>query len=289
MIKEILEIRTPSDLVVNRDVLDRISKADSEYVLSQNPVIVTDARSSAFRAFGIAKQLPNSKTVLLMDGTAIESTYTALTEMFFQEIPLLVIAVFQKGEDFSLGYLERCCDVLNAVREDDAEDGFQFEEHRFKPTVLPVILNQKTEKTVDYGYILDELDSLLSSDDILFCYEPELKKEYSYEIKAVSRRYKYGTLSKYMGYSLVSPKRCLLLITPDIIDIDINIFNNRYLSDKVKIIVFGTENYDEMKTWLESNGFEIRLADKKNFSRQADEMLNQAEGPSVIFVDKDKD
>ena len=49
------------------------------------------------------------------------------------------------------------------------------------------------------------------------------------------------------------------------------------------------ENYDEMKTWLESNGFEIRLADKKNFSRQADEMLNQAEGTSVIFVDKDKD
>lgn len=289
MIKEILEIRTPSDLVVNRDVLDRISKADSEYVLSQNPVIVTDARSSAFRAFGIAKQLPNSKTVLLMDGTAIESTYTALTEMFFQEIPLLVIAVFQKGEDFSLGYLERCCDVLNAVREDDAEDGYQFEEHRFKPTVLPVILNQKTERTVDYGYILDELDSLLSSDDIMFCYNPELKKEYSYEIKAVSRRYKYGTLSKYMGYSLVNQKRCLLLITPDIIDIDINIFNNRYLSDKVKIIVFGTENYDEMKTWLESNGFEIRLADKKNFSRQADEMLNQAEGPSVIFIDKDKD
>ena len=289
MIKEILEIRTLSNLVVNRDVLDRISKADSEYVLSQNPVIVTDARSSAFRAFGIAKQLPNSKTVLLMDGTAIESTYTALTEMFFQEIPLLVIAVFQKGEDFSLGYLERCCDVLNAVREDDAEDGYQFEEHRFKPTVLPVILNQKTERTVDYGYILDELDSFLSSDDILFCYEPEQKKEYSYEIKAVSRRYKYGTLSKYMGYSLVSLKRCLLLITPDIIDIDINIFNNRYLSDKVKIIVFGTENYDEMKTWLESNGFEIRLADKKNFSRQADEMLNQAEGPSVIFIDKDKD
>lgn len=288
MIKEFLESYAFSSLVVNKSVLNRLSEKDYGYIMDQNPIVVTDARSSAFRAFGIAKETCSNKVVLLLDGTAAENIYTAVTEMFFQEIPVLILPVFFAGETFDFDYMRRCSNVLSPLTENEKITDFSLLVDQFKPTVLPVVISDSLSATNDYSVIFKALSHVLNKDDIVFSYHSGSAEDYPFEVRNIKQKYKYGVLSKYMGFVTVSDKRCLLCITPEILELDINIFNNRYVSDKVRIIVYGTDNYERMKKWLVSNGFEVNLADINTFDSHFCKTLLSNESPTILFIERDK-
>lgn len=285
MIRQILQSYGCSSLILNKGVMELIDEEDKQYIYNQKPLIVTDARSAAFRAFGVAKETESNKVVLLVDGYAFENIYTAVTEMFFQEIKILIIPIFSKFYKFNIDYINRCSIVLSPIINDSVE-GLVFPDNAYTPIIMPVIIDKQIG-FCDYGNIFDILNEILINSELVFSYNCKTNDNYKFNLKSISVNYKYGILSKYMGFVTITNKFCLLCITPEILELDINIFNNRYLSNNIKIIVYGTDNFSKMKKWLVTNGFTVIKETSEKFSTNFEELLYHNKQSIIIFIEKE--
>ena len=85
------------------------------------------------------------------------------------------------------------------------------------------------------------------------------KLETDIEVQHIETKYKYGLLSKYIGYINSVDEKIALLCTAENILCDLNIFNTRYMKNTFKVFVVDNKNKLESKNideWIISNGIE---------------------------------
>ena len=216
---------------------------------------IDDVRSAGFFALGKAQTLQQS-VALLVESKYISHLYTSMVETWFQKMPVAIIAL-DSSDDVDYGLYTRCVkqvkDYINEKNFDDlpiANDG---------PTLL-IVHKDKDMQTV----------SISSVEDLL----PK-------EVQIYKPVDKYGAISKYVGYLCGTDRKVCCVIPLNWVKFDLNIFNNRYIDKRFKLVLRGemSEVPCKLESWLASN--QIELIDG---SEGGIEEFLQNNKPSVIII-----
>ena len=216
-----------------------------------------DARSAAFFAMGTAVKTCQP-VILVVPGHDLTSTYTAITEAWFQKANVIVVALFDKVSEVKTAWMDRC--VLRTATfgvDEQADFGEMMLSVRGLPG--PVLINLTgfscEESEIDYSAVITAL-SATNPELKITAYSPKVQ-DYN-KVTAVSAKDKYGLISKYIGMSvakdvgvLLCPAKCALL--------DINILRTRYGNGNMKIVLIDDNNvlYDlNVREWITENGWE---------------------------------
>lgn len=245
-----------------------------------------DVRSAAFYAFGQSK-ITNESVALVIDGNFLSNIYTVLTEAWFQKANLLVIAIYDSIYDIETNYLNRCL-VFNVKLFNEDYLKFKKRIEDSKKIIGPKLINIVNEKLlsadeVSYDKIIDLLENYLTKDDLVYVYNATLITSKELRINNIDRKYKYGVISKYVAANLYETKKSILICTSDCIKVDSNIFNNRYINEKFKLIILKTDELN-INDWITSNN--IKYFESNNLNVDIKELCNANE-PIVLVVKED--
>lgn len=87
----------------------------------ENEKIYHDARSAAFFAMG--RTMKEKTTVgLALPGAYLASTYTAITEAWFQKVNVVVFAFYDKLSEVSTAWIDRCIVKSMTIGADEIDD-----------------------------------------------------------------------------------------------------------------------------------------------------------------------
>lgn len=255
IISQVLEILVIKEIKVVT-VADTASKyIDGECLAEFEINRVDDVRSAGFFALGKTQTLQRP-TVLFVESRYIDSLYTSLVEIWFQQMPVVVVVFdINDGVDYSL-YV-RCIKEFNDLRSGPlcdlkiAKDG---------PTLI-IVPGKPVEDNESYSNI----EELLPNGAIIY--------------KPID---KYGAISKYSGFLCGTDQMIYCSIPLEWIKWDLNIFNNRYIDKRFKLILRGDflKTPCELKQWLEAN--QITLIEGQD--KKAIEFFVNNQKPSVIII-----
>lgn len=242
---------------------------------------IKDVRSAAFYAFGQSK-LINKNVILIVNGEYLPSVYTTLTEAWFQKTNLIVIALYNSIYDIETNYLDRCT-VSNITFID--KDFNQFEEKIKKSFKLigPKLFNIVTEikqRKNNYDEILKIIRNYVQVNDEIYIYNSE-EVDLPCKVCNIELKYKYGIISKYLGYTLnLNENKSILICTKDCLEVDLNILNNKAMNKNFKVIVKG--NIESLKEWIETNN--IKIINSKNLEEDIEELYKNINGPVILNI-----
>lgn len=218
---------------------------------------IEDVRSAVFNAYGMSK-ISHAPVAIIVEEAYLPNTYTALTEAWFQRVPVVVLAVNSINLESS-SYLNRCVDVSILINTaDDIESAVCDALQHHGPTLLKIKEKECEEEKIDYTNIYSIVD-IFANDAKVLCYNPQVSKnDYEY----IMPEYKYGVISKYVG-QLVGGRRVVLCIPEYLLALDTNIFNFRDFPDGFKLIVKYIDGsyWNKLEKWLNINGIQTIVAD----------------------------
>lgn len=252
-ILDVLESLGIKELIVADTAIDFLGEKQKE---SFKYSFIADVRSAGFFALGKTQTLQQG-VALLVESKYISHLYTSMVEIWFQQMPVVVI-VLDTNDDFDYSLLHRC--VRQAKDYRDSEDYKELTIADNGPTLL-IIHAANSEQVVD----ISSVKKLLPKDAQI--YKPTDK---------------YGAISKYVGFLYGTKNEVYCLIPLSWVKFDLNIFNNRNLDKRFKLILHG-EMADipcELEQWLTSN--QIELIDG-SIKEGMDEFVNNNR-PSVIII-----
>lgn len=248
---------------------------------------VNDARSATFYAFGKSTKL-FKPTILLLDEKGITSSYTGLTEAFYQKIPIIVI-VISKGQkkdflNFCIGkrfFISNRDELANVVEVFSKT----YDQIKFEPIEIEVREDYLESQKMVEDTFLSSLKWFLTHNDLLFVSNMNIDADraaYDYEIR-IDNSEAYGIVSKYCGYIVNSSYITVLACTSQDVYLDINIFNCRYISNKLKIFVYEVPGYTlDIKEWLELNG--IAFLTDTNLNSNIVKTVMESEVPILAYI-----
>lgn len=250
------------DIVISRDLEDELK--DIMIIPDLKIDIIDDVRSATFFAYGKAKLL-FKPVILIIDNDNLTNCLTGLTEAWFQQVPVIVISLFNNQKDIYYDFLNNCIEREMNLYELDDEDEYKIIVESSLKAIRPILINliskyKLSGEYIYYGSILNKLNNYLTKENDVLCYNnKEDKISYGYNILSIKDKYKYGIFSKYMGYSLGKKELVLLLTTIDTIFLDTNIFNNRYINEKFKVILINNKNIKlkQLKSWINNNNIDF--------------------------------
>ena len=226
---------------------------DKEY---QSAVVecVNDVRSATFYALGLSKQKCNP-VVLIIDEDYISNTYTGLTEIWFQRIPVIVLAYNSKNI-YATKYIDRCVDKTYWIEniEDSGNLDNQLEE-LVGPILIRIPRFSIPENEINYYEMIRDIK--MHSDRCILLYNPA-KDSIGENIDVIDPSHKYCLVSKYVGTLrggqnriLCMPESCLLL--------DTNIYNMRNFPSNFYLCVKSEDgsNIAKIKDWVENNKIQV--------------------------------
>jgi len=276
MLKTILNLylnKNIKDVICTKDILESIIDKDKEYIKTNfNFEILNDLRSATFFANGEVNS-NNKPVILIINGEYLANIYTGITEAWFQRSNINIISIFEKYDDIKIEYLRRCIPDILTIYEENIEE-YKETIYKFINNNMPSLINikymLKSEEKVDYTNITNILDSIVKNKVDVFTYNSENKSKNNINIMNIERKYKYGVLSKYMGYVSAKKQKTLIILPYELLKIDLNIFNNRYINKNVKIIINKKKEQSNIKEWIKDNDIEIlqtRNLDKNIFEK----------------------
>lgn len=242
IISKIIELLSVKKIVTTMDLIAMNEKVSSEVIL--------DARSAAFYALGQALK-KKEKVILLIKGEELTSVYTAITEAWFQKAEIIILAEYSSYKDVKCGYLKRCTKAIYNI--EDVSD-IQIHDKSYGPILLNYI-EQEREEQIDYNEFGDVLEKLKT--DKVIVYHGNLRTDI--KTQYVDKKYKYGLLSKYVGYINSVDENIVLLCSVENVLTDLNVFNTRYMKETFKVLVVDEKGKLENKNidkWIISNGIE---------------------------------
>lgn len=222
-----------------------------------------DARSAAFYALG--KTIKNRASItLVVPGEYLSSTYTAITEAWFQKANVVVLALFEKYSDVKTSWMDRCV-LQTATYGPEEQDSLVLAMKEARDMPGPALFNlvgaPVKEDSIEYGALLTALRAVAARVNVWLYNPTECADPYAH---AIGTRDKYGILSRYIGMStamdegvLICPASCALL--------DMNIFRTRYANGNMKIVLWDeSHKLDDLNTalWIQSNGWECAEAEQ---------------------------
>lgn len=229
-------------------------------VKEKDTICYKDARSGAFYAMGVSMK-ENTPVTLVVPGEYLTSTYTAITEAWFQKVNVVVIALYKNISDVKTSWMERCV-VLNATFGTDEMskiNPFLENAYRMKgPVLINLVGKQVCEEACDYTEVINMLETSSPDGTKYWCYNPKSEIEKK-NIQIIDSQYKYGAISKYIGMSTVSNVG-ILLCDAECALVDINVFRTRYANGNMKIIIVdnGALKENNIALWIESNGWSCK-------------------------------
>lgn len=276
MLKTILNLylnKNIKELVCTKDISENINDNDKEYIKTNfNFEILNDLRSATFFANGEVNS-NNKPLVLITNGNYLTNIYTGITEAWFQRSNINIISIFEKYDDIRVEYLRRCIPDILTMYEDNIEE-YKETIYKFMSNNMPSLINikytLKSEEKIDYTNITNILDSIVKNKVDVFTYNSENKSKNNINIINIEPKYKYGVLSKYMGYVSAKKQKILIILPYELLKIDLNIFNNRYINKNVKIIINKKKEQSNIKEWIKDNNIEIlqtKKLDKNIFEK----------------------
>ena len=238
---------------------------------------IEDPRSASFFALGLYKQAIK-KIALVVDEDFISNLYSALTECWFQRIPILIVS-YNASINCSIDYMDRCIDFkVNLLSHQSLDDAIE-KCPEFRGPVIIRIFEIKSRQSTDYTKILLLL-KLLGYKKSIFVHNSE--KEFVIDnVHYLSNRYKFGSLSKYIAYCMVN--EALLCIPGSYLRIDANIFNCRYITRSFKVIVLGDNRDLNISEWLSNNNVNLIEASENNIKTSCTALFN-SEMATLLYV-----
>lgn len=292
MLRKILSLlleKQIKDVVCTEDILKSIDSQNKEYIEANfNMQIFNDLRSATFFSNGEVNS-NNKPVILIVKGEFLPNIYTGITEAWFQRSNINIISIFEKYDEIKVEYLERCIPDILTIYEDSLET-YKNTIYKFINNNMPALINIKYKLNLDeemnYANIINIFDNFIKENVDVFAYNTKNESNNNLNILNIEPKYKYGILSKYMGYITAKEKKSLLILPYELLKIDLNIFNNRYINENVKIIIYKEKEQNNIEEWIKDNKIEIlrtKKIDEKILKKFWD--LNKA---SVLIVEEEK-
>lgn len=254
-----------------------------EQLSFKNEIIhtVADVRSAAFYACGLS-QKNNSHVALFVRKEFLPSSLTGLTEAWFQRCHLVIVALGSNILNDDLSYFKNCtCSRVKIQTEEDIRFYIPQVKNRVVPEIFLVEENLELPQRLNFVDKID-VDSDFTMINQVFVYERVKECFYdSNRIVIIEECDKYCTISKYMGYCVGTDTINVLVIDDLLIFLDVNIFNNRYLNGKFKLLVIGSVKDAAVLKWIAANRIKFIEADDVH---QALEKLLNTDGAAVALV-----
>ena len=279
--------------MVLKNILEKLYRSGvSEYICEKDisqqiPHIGTmhyidDVRSATFYACGIA-QKENMPVVLIIRKEYLSSTLTGLTEAWFQLRRIIVIALGNDILNDDLNYFESCSSCRIKIQTLNDFEKYYGKKGKKYPEIY--LIEYELEDEVSVCKIeASTIEQLTEYVDKVMIYEPLINGTIDNDnVVLINYKDKYGLLSKYTGYCVGKVEKNLLIIDESIIRYDINIFNNRYMNDRFKLVVIGKKFEENIIRWTEANNI--------SFSVECDlivatKKLLAAKVPSIVYIEK---
>ena len=292
MLKEVLDLfleEKIKDIVCTEDILNNLDNQDKEYIKANFDVqIFNDLRSATFFSNGEVNS-NNKPVILLIKGEFLPNIYTGITEAWFQRSNINIISIFEKYDDIKVEYLERCIPDILKIYDDSIEE-YKNTIYKFINNNMPSMINMKymlkLEEKADYTNIINMLNSIVKNKVDVFTYNSKNESKNNINIINVEPKYKYGILSKYMGYITAKNQRSLIILPYELLKIDLNIFNNRYINENVKIIINKKKDQSNIEEWIKDNKIEILQI--KNLDKNIFEKFWNLDKASALIVEEEK-
>ena len=292
MLREILNLlleKQIKDVVCTEDILKSMDGQDKEYIEANFSMqIFNDLRSATFFSNGEVNS-SNKPVILIIKGEFLPNIYTGITEAWFQRSNINIISIFERYDDIKVEYLERCIPDILTIYDDGIEE-YKNTIYKFIDNNMPALINikytLKLEEKSDYTSIINMLDSIVKNTVDVFIYNSKNESKNNINIMNIETKYKYGILSKYMGYITAKEKKSLLILPYELLKIDLNIFNNRYINENVKIIIYKEKEQNNIEEWIKDNKIEI-LKTKKIDEKILQKFWNLNKA-SVLIVEEEK-
>ena len=290
MIRQVVEVLKDNKIkkiVTCNDILEKIDeKIRTQLEKTFEVEIVDDVRSATFFSLG-ETNIENEPIILLIDGRYLPSVYTGITEAWFQRKTIVVLALYEKYSDINCEYLKRCTsDVITFYNEEENDYNKKIKDIINKK--YPAIINLKVEfnnsNKLNDNNIL-EIAKILNSEDEMWIYNLEMTENNTCKIKNIDEAHKYGILSKYMGYITAKNEKVLLVSTSEILKLDLNIFNNRYINKNFKVILVDNKNIfkeNNIEKWIQEN--KIKLTHVKEISEDKLKDFWHSDEPEMVVI-----
>ena len=274
---DLLEVINPKEVILGDNI---------KITSIENATKINDIRSATFYAFGQSKIL-NDNVVLIIDGKFISNTYTALTEAWFQRANVIIIALYNSFYEINNRYLDRCTLSNKIIFEKDLKNmKMKLKEDLRKngPKVYNIIVDWKfvlEDNSIDYTNELINLKTILKDNDEVYLYNSNKAEFEDLKIFNIDYKYRYGIISKYVGYLLEKKSsKQILICDEETFMLDSNVLNNRYMSPNFKIILKHNKEINfEVKKWCEKN--KIKYIE---YSNNLDEYKNMYNSTDAIIM-----
>ena len=293
MLREILNLfleKEIKDIICTEDILNDIDISDKAYInASFNLQIFNDLRSATFFSNGEVNG-NNEPVILIVNGEFLPNIYTGITEAWFQRSNINIIAIFEKYDDIKVEYLERCIPDILTIYDDSIEE-YRNIIYKFIDNNLPSMINikyaLKLEEKSDYANIINILNDIVKDKVDVFAYNTENESNNNIKIMNIESKYKYGILSKYMGYITAKKQKSLIVLPYELLKIDLNIFNNRYINENVKIVVNKEKGQtNNIEEWIKDNNIEILQT--KKLDKNIFKNFWNLDKTNVLIVEEEK-
>lgn len=292
MLKDILNLfldKKSNDIVITNDLKEKLSKELMDYISTEfNVNEIDDVRSATFFALGNADMV-NKNIILIIDGEYLPNIYTGITEAWFQRKNVIVIALYKEYDRINCDYLRKCIpNIINVYNNDISKcsEKIKLASTNMFPTLINIKYEDENSKINDYTEICQILNKCLTKSDEVFLYNADIKENnYKFQIKNISTQYKYGTISKYMAYAIAKDKKVVLCCPVEILKLDLNIFNNRYINKNIKIIFYNNENginNEKFSEWIREN--KIKVSKEKNPNDKIIDGFFKSDIAEVLFL-----
>lgn len=244
---------------------------------------IEDARSAAFNSFGKSKA-SNKNVVLFIKGDYISNIYTVCTEAWFQQTNLIVIAIYDSIYDIETHFLDRCSVLNIKFYEKDLPQFINVIQESLKisrPKIINIVMSNEKTKYSNYTEVTNILRNFIDKDDKIYCYKVN-NNDNNNQIIAINEKYKYGIISKYLGYTLNQKNVSYLIIDESCFKVDSNILNSRYINKNFKIILFYNNNDFNIDSWVINN--EIKILKSSNKIKDDIQKFCQINEPCILMI-----
>ena len=282
MLKE-MAIKKLFDIGIKNVVYERI--IDLSSVMSELNQIkfhsIEDVRSATFYACGMSQETDEAIGLVISE-ESLPNIYTGLTEAWFQRRPIVVIALCSRVLNKNIDYLNNCTEACFKIQNDlDIEQFFQDVSIVDSPIVMLIEEEyNRNHKVINFD-LMPLINQLDSSDQVIL--SSAIKTDLNLpQIHKVPVEYRYGLFSKYMGYLLGNDSRTILVADYDSVKLDMNIFNNRYICTKFKMILLKVNQEFEVDGWIESNGIKVMYA--QSFNENIVKSFLEFNAPSLLVI-----
>lgn len=275
-------------MIICNDVFKKLdSEIKDDINKSFTVELMDDVRSATFFTLG-ETNIKNEPIVLMIDGRYLPSVYTGITEAWFQRRTIIIVALYEKYSEIKCEYLKRCTsDIITIYNEEDVDykERINSAINKKYPAVINLKIDfSKKDEDVDLS-VLDNISEILNKDNEMWLYDLKVKEEYNCKTKVISDTYKYGMLSKYMGYITGKNEKVLLVSKSEILKLDLNIFNNRYMNENFKVILFDNDNIlkeNDIEKWITEN--KINVVHKKTISKEELNDFWNSKEPEMVVI-----